>query len=62
MRSVEIYPNDGAGIQPLTVFFVALPSGVGDLHGKAYESTGPLLVNEDEALALGDRRRHHYDR
>ncbi len=63
LRSVKIYPNNGArSTQPLTILFVALPPGVGDLHGKSKESTGPLLVNEEEALALDDRRRHHNDR
>jgi hypothetical protein len=35
LRSVEIDTNNGAGIHPLAVLLVALPPGVGDLHGKA---------------------------
>jgi hypothetical protein len=59
LRSVKIDTNDGASIQPLVVLFVALPPGVGDLYGKADERNSPLLVNEDNALGLGDRRRRH---
>jgi len=44
-RSVEIYTDDGAGIHCLVVLFVALPPGVGDLHGKADESRHPFLID-----------------
>jgi len=57
-RSVEIDSNNGAGIHCLVILFLSLPPGVGDLHGKADESRRPFLINEDEALGLGGRRRH----
>jgi hypothetical protein len=53
-RSVKIYTNDGAGIQYLVVLFMGRSW---DLHGKADESRCPFLVNEDNALGLGGRRR-----
>jgi hypothetical protein len=61
MRSIKIDTNDGASIQPLVVLFVALPPGVEDLHGKANERNSPFLVNEDNALGLGDRKRRYCD-
>jgi hypothetical protein len=61
LRSIKIDTNDGASIQPLVVLFVALPPGVGDLHGKADERNSPFLVDEDNALGLGDSRRRHCD-
>jgi hypothetical protein len=61
LRSVKIDTNNGAGIQPLIVLVVALPPGVGDLHGKATERNSPFLINEDNALGLGDSRRRYCD-
>jgi hypothetical protein len=58
LRSIKTYADDGANIQRLVVLIVAIPPGVGDLPGKADESRCPLLVNKDNMLALGDRRRH----
>ena len=58
LRSIKIYADNGANIQRLVVLIVAIPPGVGDLHGKANESRCPLLINKDNALVLGDRRRH----
>ena len=56
--SVEIYTDDGAGIHCLIILVIALPPGVGDLHGKADESRCPFLINEEDVLGLGGRRRH----
>jgi hypothetical protein len=61
-RSIEIDTDNGAGIHCLVVLFVSLPPGVVDLHGKADKSRRPFLINEDEALGLGGRRRHRNGR
>jgi hypothetical protein len=47
VRLIEIYPNNGAGIQRNVVRLVALPPRVGDQQGKANESRSPFFGNED---------------